>query len=422
MIRHFYRYRQRYLGALYLLIVQFLVAVSAFLVIRANYALFLHEESDIIEVHDVVAFTWVTTKEFRTPQWFSRHYSWVFGSMISEQRLIGAEQWMLNHTYALVHQVSLSMEVITRYYLARYYFDQGFIDGYMFKYFLTHTDRDINTILTQWSVLYPLLGRPIPEWTVPLSVIANINETKALIDSQSYDAIFEHISSLQRSIDTIFSTHRSQVIFTDFMKSPEFAYLYDKIHIDSLWLYRHHIDHFARLFEIEPALIKAAIMTEQLRWFFTYRWMVKQLIWTQRYMMVMQQASRGIGGVKEKTARDVEEYVRQYRPELWSQTFAYLDGATDRSQRRFAAMTNNQNYAHQIAYVAWTLAMYRDQWKREGILLDQAPGVLLTLYNIWARTPQPNPQMGGAVLRIWWQRMTFAEVWLMMYALFAIYP
>ena len=52
-------------------------------------------------------------------------------------------------------------------------------------------------------------------------------------------------------------------------------------------------------------------MTEQLRGFFTYRGLMKQVIATQKYMMVMQQMSRGIGGVKEKTAKQIESFIKE---------------------------------------------------------------------------------------------------------------
>ncbi|MBP7841565.1 hypothetical protein KA037_02705 [Patescibacteria group bacterium] len=52
---------------------------------------------------------------------------------------------------------------------------------------------------------------------------------------------------------------------TNFTADEEFQYLFSKIYVDEDNMYRDHIQSVATLFGIDPNIMRAAIMTEQIR-------------------------------------------------------------------------------------------------------------------------------------------------------------
>lgn len=112
-------------------------------------------------------------------------------------------------------------------------------------------------------------------------------------------------------------------------------------------------------------------------------------------MMIMQQSSRGIGGVKEKTAKQIEDWLGLTYPNVYRKYIAFTTSDPNHiTQERYARLTSTHDYFYQIIYVAGNLAMNIMNWQQAGIDIHTKPGVVLTLYNIGSRPPHKNPEIG----------------------------
>ena len=55
------------------------------------------------------------------------------------------------------------------------------------------------------------------------------------------------------------------------LTSDKFAYVYNQLHVDTENKYKDHINLAAKVFSLNPNLIKACIFVEQLRAFYTFK-------------------------------------------------------------------------------------------------------------------------------------------------------
>lgn len=184
--------------------------------------------------------------------------------------------------------------------------------------------------------------------------------------------------------------------------------------------YASHITTASQLFNINPNLIKSVILTEQMRAAFTYRGRVKQIMATDTYLMVMSHSSYGIWGVKSVTATEFENYLQSNYSTVYDQYFAYKPWI-NKNNALFDRLTSTTNYQYQIYYIAGIMYQYIDTWRQSNIDISSLPGIVITLYNVWDRTPTTNPKIWGSSLNIEWQQYSFWKLWMFLYYYLDIY-
>jgi len=161
----------------------------------------------------------------------------------------------------------------------------------------------------------------------------------------------------------------------------------------------------ARAANLDPRLLTACLVVEQLRLFHSEREVFKQVFAPLIILGNQSQFSWGVMGMKRETAIAVERFLKD-------KTSPYYLGArfetaldfetTEIEQERFARLVDEHDHYWSYFYSALYLKQLIHQWTVAGYPIDQQIGVLATLFNIGFdhSEPKPNPAVGGAVIKI----------------------
>jgi len=182
------------------------------------------------------------------------------------------------------------------------------------------------------------------------------------------------------------------------------------------------IDQAAAASGVNPRLIVASLVVEQLRLFFTERGYFKQFFAPLQILGAQTQFSLGVMGMKDNTAAEVEANLQnpsspyypgpQYAHLLdYTSTSTSASGtattslsatSTDITSLRYTRLTNQENHYYSYLYAGLYLKEIETQWQNAGFPITNRPDILSTLYNIGFEhsTPNANPQVGGASIVI----------------------
>ena len=175
------------------------------------------------------------------------------------------------------------------------------------------------------------------------------------------------------------------------------------------------INEAARMTGVEPRLIVACLVGEQVRLFNSKREMFKRYLGPMKVLSVQSQFSLGVNGIKDFTAAQVERNLtdtssifymgRKYEHILDFQT-------ADHQSERFNRLTNYRNHLYSYIYTGCILHQTMLQWKRSGYDIVSRPDILFTLFNLGfaASKPGPDPQCGGSHITVADQIYTFGVI------------
>lgn len=175
------------------------------------------------------------------------------------------------------------------------------------------------------------------------------------------------------------------------------------------------INEAARMTGVEPRLIVACLVGEQVRLFNSKREMFKRYLGPMKVLSVQSQFSLGVNGIKDFTAAQVERNLtdtssifymgRKYEHILDFQT-------ADHQSERFNRLTNYRNHLYSYIYTGCILHQTMLQWKRSGYDIVGRPDILFTLFNLGfaASKPGPDPQCGGSHITVADQIYTFGVI------------
>lgn len=165
------------------------------------------------------------------------------------------------------------------------------------------------------------------------------------------------------------------------------------------------IEQAARVAGVDPRLLTACLVVEQLRLFHSEREVFKQVFSPLVILGNQSQFSWGVMGMKRETAIAVERFLKdktsphylgaRYEPLLDFET-------TEMEQERFARLVNEDDHYWSYLYSSLYLKQVTHQWQQAGHSIDGQIGVQATLFNIgFANSkPNPNPKIGGAIIKI----------------------
>ncbi len=198
-----------------------------------------------------------------------------------------------------------------------------------------------------------------------------------------------------------FEVDKSESV-TDWHTSEEWAVLEDAIRRD-----QDVIQKAANDSGVSARLIVANLVAEQLRLFFTEREAYKQFFYPLKILGPQTQFSWGVMGMKEDTAIQVEQNLKDasspyYLGAFYEGSLDFAATTTDMKTARFVRMTDQYNHYWSYLYAGFYLKQVASQWGHAGFPIDSEVAVLSTLYNIgFANSvPKPNPQVGGAAIEI----------------------
>ena len=159
------------------------------------------------------------------------------------------------------------------------------------------------------------------------------------------------------------------------------------------------------LADIDPRLLTACLVVEQLRLYHSEREVFKQVFSPLIILGNQSQFSWGIMGMKRETAIMVERFLKdKISPYYLGAHYEHLlDFETsEQEQERFARLVNEDDHYWSYLYSAIYLKQVSRQWQQAGHQIDGQIGVLATLFNIGFTNSKPkaDPKVGGAIIPI----------------------
>jgi hypothetical protein len=175
------------------------------------------------------------------------------------------------------------------------------------------------------------------------------------------------------------------------------------------------IDRVAAETGVEPRLIIAQLISEQMRIYNSERALYESAFAPLKILGSETQFSLGVTGVKEVTAEQIEQNLTN-SSSVYYPGSAYehlLDFTTsDPSTERVERITDQHDHYYSYLYTALYLKEVMTQWAHAGFDISQRPEILSTLYNLGFTGSHPNatPHTGGAAITINGQDYTFGSL------------
>lgn len=242
----------------------------------------------------------------------------------------------------------------------------------------------------------------------------NLKEAQRMIEAvnlymQNNTAYHEEINSFEANSDPKQASVKTKSVF-EWMNIPEWQDFKLAVAKD-----KHLIDSAAILTGVEPRLIVAVLVGEQIRLFNSSREAYKKWIGPLKILSVETTFSLGVTGIKVPTAQTIEKNLKDSTSifYLGKQYENLLDFQTPHiQQERFKRLTSYDNHFYSYLYAALNVKQIMKQWERSGYPINERPEILATLYNIGfeVSVPKENPMVGGSGINIKGKRYSFGAV------------
>ena len=177
------------------------------------------------------------------------------------------------------------------------------------------------------------------------------------------------------------------------------------------------IDKVSEQTGIKSRILVAELVAEQMRLFFSSRGWFEQMISPAKVLTSMTQFSWGVLGMKDFTAVEVENYLKDssspfYPGPEYSNMLDFSPTPTNLEQARFERITDKTDHYYAYLYAALFNKEIIAQWQKKGFDISNRPEILATLYNIGFVHSDPNgsPQIGGAEIDINGNKYSFGRI------------
>ena len=156
---------------------------------------------------------------------------------------------------------------------------------------------------------------------------------------------------------------------------------------------------------VSSRFIVATVMAEQFRFFTANRESFKKFFEPLKVLGNATQFSYGVAGVKEDTARAIENHLKNPEsPFYLGPTYEHLLDftTTDVDQERLNRLTDKKNHYYSYLYTALFIKQINTQWQKAGYNISDRPEVLATIFNLgFGRSvPKENPEIGGSTITV----------------------
>ena len=170
-----------------------------------------------------------------------------------------------------------------------------------------------------------------------------------------------------------------------------------------------------RLTGVEPRLIAACLVGEQIRLFNSKREIVKKYLGPVKVLSVQSQFSYGVNGIKEHTAIAVESHLKDSTSVFYmgKQYENILDFRTSNHEmERYNRLVDYRNHLYSYIYTGCILHQTMLQWKRAGYDISNRPDILCTLFNVGFAQSHPHdaPRCGGSHITVDGKVYTFGAI------------
>ncbi|MBP5516485.1 MAG: hypothetical protein J6X86_05995 [Bacteroidales bacterium] len=279
------------------------------------------------------------------------------------------------------------------------------------------TPQQRNALWMEQYVKLAAFGKFYPENACLILDAAMASNNPMLVDrmlaaaslyTESNSGYQELLSSMKSIYDAQPQQQSPTVI--EWMATAEWEMLKPSILKDSALLVE-----AGRLTGVEPRLIVACLVGEQIRLFNTNREMVKKYLGPVKVLSVQSQFSYGVNGIKEHTARAVEQHLKDSTSVFYmgKQYENILDFKTDNhDMERYNRLVDYRNHLYSYIYTGCILHQTMLQWKRAGFDISDRPDILCTLFNVGfsQSNPHADPRCGGSHVTIDGKIYTFGGI------------
>jgi hypothetical protein len=217
-----------------------------------------------------------------------------------------------------------------------------------------------------------------------------------------------YLSEISQSGKSTTAVHRGSVF--EWMNIPEWQIFKEAVTKD-----KPLIDSAANLTGVEPRLIVAILVGEQIRLFNSNREAYKKWIGPLKILSVESTFSMGVTGIKIPTAVTIEKNLKDpgsvfYLGSQYSHLLDFKTGAVE--QERLQRLTDYHNHFYSYLYAALNIKQMKMQWERAGFPIDTRPEIIATLYNIGFEVSEPkaDPVVGGSTITIHNKPYTFGAI------------
>jgi len=240
----------------------------------------------------------------------------------------------------------------------------------------------------------------------PLVVDRMISAASLYTDSS--DAYNQLLKQLKHVYDSRQAIQSPTVI--PWMATTEWEMLKPSILKDSALLIE-----AGRITGVEPRLIVACLVGEQIRLFNSSREMVKKYLGPVKMLSVQSQFSYGVNGIKEHTAKAVEAHLKDSTSEFYMGKHYenILDFRTDNHEmERYNRLVDYRNHLYSYIYTGCILKQTMLQWRRAGFDISDRPDILCTLFNVGFAQSHPHgaPRCGGSHISVDGRLYTFGAI------------
>lgn len=184
-----------------------------------------------------------------------------------------------------------------------------------------------------------------------------------------------------------------------------------------------YIDSVAKVTGVEPRLIVACLVGEQIRLFNSSRESYKRYIGPLKVLALESNLSYGVTGIKNNTAIAIETYLKDPASVFYpgppfehlldfDSTASYSNNTNDTLSIRLQRLVQFENHYYSYLYAALFLREIKAQWEKAGYPIDDRPEILASLFNLGFQRSKPkkNPAVGGSVYKIHDTEYTFGSV------------
>jgi hypothetical protein len=186
---------------------------------------------------------------------------------------------------------------------------------------------------------------------------------------------------------------------------------------------KYYIDSAAQVSGVEPRLIVACLVGEQIRLFNSKRESYKRYIGPLRILVVENNLSYGVTGIKETTAKNIEQHLKdknsvyylgpQYEHLLdYDSTQNFNAAVNEGMSPTVKRLVQMKNHYYSYLYTALFVKQIKMQWERAGYPIDDRPEIFASLFNLGFKKSKPkaNPEVGGSSFEVGNSLYTFGAV------------
>lgn len=176
-----------------------------------------------------------------------------------------------------------------------------------------------------------------------------------------------------------------------------------------------YIKEAGRLSGVEPRMIAACLIGEQIRLFNSKREIFKKYLGPVKVLSVQSKFSFGVNGVKLHTAQAVEQHLKDpASPYYMGRHYEdLLNFETDNhTEERYNRLVDYRNHLYSYLYTGCILHQTMLQWRRAGFEISDRPEILFTLFNIGFEQSEPkaDPVCGGSHISVDGHTYTFGAI------------